>query len=405
MKNTIINFSSRLKITFYLIIIIQFSSAAQTEFNAIINEINADSISNYIQHLESYNSRYLLNQNRIEIANWLKNKMESFGIENVVIDSFETTINHPYDHVDTSVIQYNVIAEIPGSNDPEEIIILGGHYDTYSTNTYPIEYSPGADDNASGTASVLECARVIAASQYNCPQTIRFIAFAAEEYMLNCTSGSENYAAKAAQNNDNIVLMINNDMIGYHDGNFSVSFSNYPSQQLSTNLAILSSEVYTDLNYSLWPSNWEPFADVKPFFEIGVPVVYMEETSFSPYYHTSGDIFNNLDINFCAEIVKCACGTILLYDRFYTTAIRDIKLNEIVVYPNPVSNKLNFYSNADNAVLSFDLINLKGELIETYKNLERNSIDVSKLNEGMYLLNVMYQDIVMSERFIKLPNN
>jgi len=99
----------------------------------------------------------------------------------------------------------NVVAELPGAGATEEIFIIGGHYDhpQYDADR------PGGDDNASGTAGVLEAARVL--SQYNFDATIRFIGWGGEEgWML----GSWDYVRNVVKaNNQNVVGVLNLDMI------------------------------------------------------------------------------------------------------------------------------------------------------------------------------------------------
>lgn len=97
----------------------------------------------------------------------------------------------------------NVVGELTGTKTPENIYIIGGHYDHLEGDR------PGGDDNASGTAGVLEAARVL--SQYRFESTIRFIGFNAEEDGL---AGSKDYVANhIVPRGENIVGMANMDMI------------------------------------------------------------------------------------------------------------------------------------------------------------------------------------------------
>jgi Zn-dependent M28 family amino/carboxypeptidase len=97
----------------------------------------------------------------------------------------------------------NVVGELTGTTTPENIYIIGGHYDHLEGDR------PGGDDNASGTAGVLEAARVL--SQYRFESTLRFIGFNAEEDGLE---GSKDYVNNhVIPNGENIVGMINLDMI------------------------------------------------------------------------------------------------------------------------------------------------------------------------------------------------
>jgi len=98
----------------------------------------------------------------------------------------------------------NVVAELPGIQTPGDIYIVCGHYDTTSTGE-----RPGGDDNASGTAGVVEAARVL--TQYSFNSTLRFIGFNAEEDWMK---GSQDYVNTVVlPNNENVVGVINLDMI------------------------------------------------------------------------------------------------------------------------------------------------------------------------------------------------
>jgi len=98
----------------------------------------------------------------------------------------------------------NVIGELPGVQTPEIVYIVCGHFDTTSNGE-----RPGGDDNASGTAGVLEAARVL--SQYRFNSTLRFIGFNAEEDWMK---GSNDYVDNLlVPNNENVAGVINLDMI------------------------------------------------------------------------------------------------------------------------------------------------------------------------------------------------
>lgn len=100
------------------------------------------------------------------------------------------------------VTSYNVIGEITGQSKPEEIILIGGHYDGHDINQ-------SANDNGAGTAVVVEAARALAAHKQHLARTIRFVAFAQEEMGL---IGSENYVEQ--HQHEQHVFMINTDGAG-----------------------------------------------------------------------------------------------------------------------------------------------------------------------------------------------
>ncbi len=110
----------------------------------------------------------------------------------------------------------NVVAELPGTQRPDEIVVVGAHYDS-------IMGSPGADDNASGVAALLQLARLFRERPQ--PRTLRFIAFVNEEppYFLSEDMGSAAYAAAARERGDDLTAMMALDGIAY--------FSNEPESQ------------------------------------------------------------------------------------------------------------------------------------------------------------------------------
>ena len=175
---------------------------------------------NYIRHLESFGTRFMLTDKRFEAAEWIKSEFESMGFTQVELDSFTCTTRGftvPISNrqIDTTTIQVNVVATLPGTETSDDYYIIGGHYDDFCDNDNLFLTAPGADDNASGTTCVLESARAIMETGYQPKSTLVFIAFAAEELGLRGMMGSRHYALEAAERGDNIKLVINNDMIGF----------------------------------------------------------------------------------------------------------------------------------------------------------------------------------------------
>jgi acetylornithine deacetylase/succinyl-diaminopimelate desuccinylase-like protein len=101
----------------------------------------------------------------------------------------------------------NVIAEIRGTNRPEEVVIVGAHYDS-------VPGSPGADDNASGVAVMLALARRFAGTRPT--RTLRFVGFANEEppYFWSDDMGSVVYAKECHQHGDHVVAMLSIESVG-----------------------------------------------------------------------------------------------------------------------------------------------------------------------------------------------
>ena len=103
----------------------------------------------------------------------------------------------------------NIAVELPGEEFPEEIVVIGAHYDS-------VLGSPGANDNGTGVAAVLELARLF--KDRNLNRTVRFVAFANEEppFFYSNEMGSQIYAARSREREERIVAMLSLETIGYY---------------------------------------------------------------------------------------------------------------------------------------------------------------------------------------------
>lgn len=306
---------------------------------AIVSNINPDSVSYIVQSLQDFQTRFLLTPNRFSAADWIENRFYQIGIADVERDSF---MCHTTYMVDTTTLQVNIIATIPGKTRPDEIYIIGGHYDSFAYGS-PFTNAPGADDNASGTSAALEFARALVESGYQPEATIKFITFAAEELMLFGDAGCEHYAQEAKNDSMNIQLMVNCDMISHTNNTVAQSrvrinyYSGFlPIRDLAMN-ATEQFSIITPLSGSI-----NQYSDSYPFYEKGFAAVYFEEDDFSPFYHTTDDIISHYSMEYCAEVIKSAGATLLKY--MFQNSPTGIDENEIEQpaslhlsqnYPNP----------------------------------------------------------------------
>ncbi|MGB5892946.1 MAG: M20/M25/M40 family metallo-hydrolase, partial [Ignavibacteriaceae bacterium] len=276
----------------------------------IVSAVNSDSVRYIIQRLQDFETRFLFASTRDSVAGWIKAQFLRWGYTDVVIDSF----------VYNGTWQKNVVATLPGVYTTDNISIVGGHHDSYSSGD-PLVYAPGADDNASGTSAVLETARVLKEQNYQPESTIKFITFGAEEYGL---WGSKDYALKAYNSGMDINIMINHDMISHTYSpvaNSSVDINYYSGFEYLRELAIYCTQTYSLLTPHNGSQN-SAGSDSHSFWQLGFPTVYFEESNFSPYYHSPADTIGNYNIDFCAEVIKSSCATLLSH----------------IVIPSPVKN-------------------------------------------------------------------
>jgi Zn-dependent M28 family amino/carboxypeptidase len=190
------------------------------EIDAMVKEINTDSLKSYIYQMVSFGTRNTLsNQTSTKrgigaARNWVLSKFNEFakrsdGRLSAIID----TVTYKTDgkRVDRNIILGNVVATLKGTDPTDNrIFIISGHLDGMRTNVMDSTGdAPGANDDASGCAAVIECARIM--SKHNFPATIIFVTVSGEEQGL---LGAYYMAKKAKEQNWNIEAVLNNDIMG-----------------------------------------------------------------------------------------------------------------------------------------------------------------------------------------------
>jgi len=205
----------------------------------------------------------------------------------------------------------NVIGIHQGMTRPDDIYIIGAHYDSVN--------NPGADDNASGTAGVLEAARVL--SNYDFEATLVFIAFDREEqYLL----GSQEYAQQHAS--DNILGMVTMDMIAYNDGsNIARIYGRDSSNPFKNSLADAISDYGNGLATSIF--GFLDASDHAPFEWQGFQAALLIENGVSnnPYYHKAADSVDTLNYIDYAYATNMVCSTVGFF------------ADNVVLIPEPAS--------------------------------------------------------------------
>ncbi len=204
---------------------------------------------------------------------WLIDRFEALGL---------ATSTHSFDGGAD-----NVIAEIPGAIEPEAVVIVGAHYDSVAFGGGP---APGADDNASGVAALLEIARIFAAERAAFRYTLRLVAFASEEFGL---LGSSAYSKRMLDENVDVVAMLNTDMNAYRRPLDRLDLDMVTSSAtdwLTDDLIAIANLYLPDLPVVKGPL-FAGASDHAAFFNDGFPAAfYFEDIDrFSPYIHTVRD--------------------------------------------------------------------------------------------------------------------
>jgi hypothetical protein len=243
-------------------------------------------------------------------ADYISSELQSYGY---------TVLEQPYDYQGRNY--KNIYVEKKGTAAPDTILVAGAHYDT-------VTGTPGADDNASAVAGMLELARLLADTPLD--KTIQFAAFTLEEPPLfrSKSMGSYVYAKSLKEKGSNVEGMICLEMIGYFTdtpdsqffplpfmrwmfpdrGNFITLVSNLQSRgflnrvkggfQKGTDLPI-----ETLATVSFVPG--VDFSDHRSFWKFGYDAIMVTDTAFyrNPQYHGPGDMPEILDYSRMADVV------------------------------------------------------------------------------------------------------
>jgi len=257
-------------------------------------------------------------------ADFISQRLESFG--------YEVTAQ-PYRVRELAV--RNILAERRGTEQPDRVIVVGAHYDS-------VAGSPGADDNASGVAVLVELARLHAETRFR--KTVRFVAFTLEEppFFRSRHMGSRVYARALKERGERVEATLCLESVGYYSqekrsqsfpflvfwlrwrypttGNFITIVGNADSQPLQTQVRdalkahmSLPVETYT----GPW---WIPgvdWSDHGSFWNEGYPAVMLTDTALfrNPHYHRPTDQPETLDYQAMTELVRGLSGALTALDE------------------------------------------------------------------------------------------
>jgi hypothetical protein len=207
--------------TFLFFTQITFSQVAEDpEIKKMITEIKAENLEATVRKLVSFGTRHTLSDTKSKTKGigaaqqWVKSEFDKYALESngrltAEIDYFSVKADGKRINKDSQL--GNVMATLKGS-DPNDnrVLIISGHLDSRVSDVMNIKSdAPGANDDASGVAAVMELAKVMSKRSFSA--TIIFVAVVGEEQGL---IGARYLAEKAKESNWNIIAMLNNDMIG-----------------------------------------------------------------------------------------------------------------------------------------------------------------------------------------------
>jgi leucyl aminopeptidase len=251
--------------------------------------VDPNQILSTIMGLSSYPTRYYTSSTGVEAANWLRDRWTQMaaGRDDVTVELFS--------HAGWA--QPSVIMTIEGQDAPAEKIVIGGHLDSI---TFSGSTAPGADDDASGVASLTEVARLLLADDVRLRRTVVFIAYAAEEVGLR---GSNEIADQFAAQSQQVLGVMQLDMTNYQGtaGTDIVLFTDYTSPTLTDFASTLAATYLPELVLSRDSCGYA-CSDHASWYQNGYPTVLPFESQmddYNPTIHSSQDTLsvsgNNAD--------------------------------------------------------------------------------------------------------------
>ncbi|MCZ7556172.1 MAG: M20/M25/M40 family metallo-hydrolase [Bacteroidia bacterium] len=334
-----------------------------------------------------------------DAARHIANVFERYGLHTVLENNRD-----PYTRL-------NVIGTLPGRR--AEYVMICAHYDSR------FEGCPGTDDNASGTAAVLEAARLLHDIPFE--YSIKFVAFGGEELGL---LGSKAYVA--AHGDDSIRAVINLDMIAW-DGNANRVVQVHSEAPTDSNRAedlfrLISDvdDVYGLLTEVALVRPGIGASDHAPFWDAGHPAVLLIEefgSDFNPYYHSEKDNWINMSAEkhqlLFRSITQLAIGSVMhlaspMDPLLHVAASADHAAGmQIFAYPNPTHGRTSIAWSSPfrtpvvlvvTDLLGREVFRAERQAVGSTPQIE--AVDFTSLPHGMYLLRLSGAQHAVTEKLL-----
>ena len=348
----------------------------------LMDQVSKDNLENTIDFMQSYHTRRWDSQMVYEVQDWLYDTYFKMGFDTVFLHDFvfmyHDTLRETSD---------NVIAIQRGTVYPDEYVVCGAHYDSYNNSPgHPDSLrAPGADDNASGTAGILETARLLSRCTFE--RSVIYCGWAGEEANLQ---GSAAFAKDCADQLLKIVGYFNLDMIGYLEEGSDIHVNLlYTSQDslLATYVFDFSHTYYPEMRiWHDWLSHGD--SDYSSFNRNGYPAVHPHEDTHhsSPYIHTPSDLLgvsvNNLDQ--AKRFTELNLGLVATLAGLVSNGVDDVVEENLVAYPNPVCETLTIKGVSMKQIEVFNTLGQR--VLNKTCHEDEVRLDVSSLAAGVYVL-------------------
>ncbi|GIK57409.1 MAG: hypothetical protein BroJett015_30720 [Chloroflexota bacterium] len=288
-------------------------AGADADILNMVRSVSQQNLVAYVQTLEGFHTRNTFSATNVEgrgigaARRWIFNEFIRVGNGRLLVEADE----FPYSSGGVTTNQQNIVATLPGRDPNAGAIILSAHYDsrTFDPNDGS-SFAPGANDNGSGVAVLLEAACLLSAQEWN--QTIIFVAFGAEE---QGRYGSQHFVTQMLLQGAKINAVLNFDIVGGRPGIPQWIRAITPGDASSTTRELVR---YMDLvrgfyvpQFGLEHVNAEDregrWGDHLSFLYAGIPAVRLTESQEDPtMQHNSADVSAALDFNYLRQVTQLA---------------------------------------------------------------------------------------------------
>lgn len=362
-----------------------------------IDDVNEQNIANTILELEAYGTRFHTTATGVQASLDIKDKWQEMASQAQRSDITVELFDHDFTN------QKSVILSIPGSENPEEIVIIGGHLDSgdvWMNVKFP-GVAPGADDNASGIATLTETLRILLANNFRPLKTVQIMGYAAEEIGLY---GSANIAETYKEDNKNVLAVAQFDMTNYKGSSFDIALIDdsgfgYTSDDLNLYLIELMEHYNASGEHAITYGSSEcgyGCSDHVSWSEQGYLASFPFEADFderSPFVHTINDTFAamggsaahstkfvKLALEFVIEIAKTATMS--------TNEFSNANLSVVVKDKNLIYN----IQNLNSKIQSLNILDGGAKRVISKSNLETSgTISLQHLPNGFYI--AVFKDV------------
>lgn len=358
----------------------------------LVTDVSGDSIWELVDTLATF-ERFTTETESYQCTEYLQSYLQQFGYDEVYQQEFKDA------HTP------NIIAVKKGKVEPDSHLLICAHYDSYAP------ASPGADDNASGTASLMEIARVISESEFEKSIVLAF--FSGEEIGL---LGSQYYANKAALGNMQIESMINLDVIGYLKPGTDLAFDcsyNTESKPLYDTLTALVPLYIPEV--SIVDASKKMFAsssDHRSFWNNGYTGLFFAEEldryspDFNNYWHSDNDILG-LSCN-SKELMTAVSQATIAFTAHKAGIVKQENIAQTIEqasqYEFSIVGQNLYVSNCNTPKGTISIYSMRGQkLVEQAINQTNNliTIPLQALSTGMYVARLTTSSNTYNFRFVR----